>query len=182
MYRVDKRDFKIGQIICPNQNSYQNSFDNDKIRIEDILEAGAHNDLKGVRKNGLFVFQDFSDALKFSLNMQNSKIYAVERLTDTQCFHRGDMSFIDLMYEFCKQNDVAVAQKLAKMYWNGTKTGKPCWEMIVNKMRVSKILLADENVRSCLSAEYVNPSSIYHLKIEKLSFEYLQRYYSSNSY
>ena len=180
MYRVDTRRYSQGDIIYPNANSYQDFFVDDvKKCIENVLETGVSNTEKiGIRKKNLFIFQDFSDALNFSLKKPDSKIYEVIKLSDTICFHRGDMNFTELIKLFSNQQDVA--QTLAKMYWAGLKTGKPCWEMIVDKIQVSKILLADEKTRNCLYDKYQNASTIYHSNIEKLSFDYLQWYYSNN--
>lgn len=167
MYRVDRRQYNIGDIIEPPDNSYQNddSFNVDKEKLELILEEEKPNTITISRKNGLFIFPELSDAIRFSCVMTESKIYKVERIPDTSFFHRGDMNLTEVMSKVIGNDEVLRA--LAQSYWKSEKTFKPCWELLIDKVQVSKIIIGDNENRKMLCADFKMKAE---QNIEKLRF------------
>jgi hypothetical protein len=168
MYRVDKRQYNLNDYILPNDSSYQDSvsFYQDKQNLEEILSEEMPNEKNADRKTGLFVFADLSDAIRFCCIMTNSRIYEVVPAEDTILFHRGDMNWTEIMNQFINDNNTL--KHLAGFYWQGLKTYKPCWEMLFNKVIVSKIIIGDDSTRSNLCREYHEMAG----NIERLNFYY----------
>lgn len=155
MYRVDRRTYSQNDTILPQENSYQESenFDEEKQKLENILCEERPDDKKDAeRKTGLYIFAELSDAIRFCFIMSNSKIYKVEPLEDTTCYHRGDMNWTEIMNEFLENDQTS--QQIARLYWEGQKTFKPCWEMLVNKIKVTNIIVGDNTSRSHLCRAY----------------------------
>ncbi|MCH4554130.1 hypothetical protein [Aestuariibaculum lutulentum] len=151
MYRVDRRNFTIDDEIGPPDESYHEGEGFDQT-IEDALEARKPEGNNANRGNGLFVFPELSDALRFSCVMTNSKIYKVQGLLDTVVYHRGDMNWTEVMNRFLGSEETLNA--LADLYWAGNKTFKPCWEVLVNKVEVVSVLIPNENERKSACYEY----------------------------
>ena len=158
MYRVDRNLFEIGSIIEKQLNIYQESFNfnSDKQKVEKILNEERPLEKEITRNNGLYVFAELSDAIHFSCFMKNSKIYKVSTIHDTTCYHRGDMNWIELMLKFIDNEEIL--RQVANFYWNGTKTFKPTWEMLVNKVKVIDIIVGDDRTRNQLYLDYQNRS------------------------
>jgi hypothetical protein len=167
MYRVDRRQYNIGEIIEPPENSYQNndSFNIDKEKLELILEEEKPNTITISRKNGLFIFPELSDAIRFSCIMTDSNIYKVEGTPDTSFFHKGDMNLTEVMRKI-NGNEKAL-RALAQSYWKSEKTFKPCWEVLIDKVQVSKIIIGDNESRRILCTDFKMKA---HQNIEKLRF------------
>lgn len=167
MYRVDRRQYNIGEIIEPPENSYQNvdGFNIDKEKLELILEEEKPNTITISRKNGLFIFPELSDAIRFSCVMTDSKIYKVEATPETSFFHRGDMNLTEVMSKVNGNDEVLRA--LAQSYWKSEKTFKPCWEVLLNKVQVSKIIIGENECRRMLCRDFKIKAQ---QNIEKLRF------------
>lgn len=151
MYRVDRRDFEVNKTIFPPDVSYHEGEDID-LTIENILEEQKPEWKNADRKSGLFIFPELSDAIRFACIMRKSKIYKVKVLPDTTPFHKGDMNWTEVMNKF--KEDESTLRKLADLYWNGSKTFKPCWEILVNKMQVVSILIPNETEREIMCFPY----------------------------
>ncbi|TSA26787.1 hypothetical protein D4R71_03205 [bacterium] len=164
MYRVDRRDFKINDTINPPDKSYHEGEGFD-LTIEQILEEQKPQGNNADRKSGLFIFPELSDAIRFSCIMKNSKIYKVQALSDTTSLHRGDMNWTEVMNKFTDNENTL--RKLADCYWNGSKTFKPCWEVLVNKVQVISVLYSCEADRKTICSEYKLQVG---QNIERLSF------------
>jgi hypothetical protein len=166
MFRVDRRAFNIYDTILPAETSYQESadFNLDKQKIEMILSEEQPIGKKANRKSGLYIFADLSDAIRFCCVMSKSRIYRVTALNDTDCYHRGDMNWTEIMNEFLN-NDQAL-KAMARLYWQGEKTFKPCWEMLVNKIQVTNIIITNENARNNLYRAYHEKSG----NLEQMDF------------
>lgn len=165
MYRVDRKPYQVGDIIKQNTESYQESenFTDEKKRIEKILSEEKPESIKVERKEGLFIFSGLSDAIRLCMVMTNSKIYEVQSTEDTTCYHRGDMNFTEIMKSVKNQDSL---KELSKLYWTGKKTFKPSWEMLVNEVEVTSILLNNENERNELKRDYHK----YNGNVEKIKF------------
>lgn len=163
MYRVDRRDFKIGDTLLPPTNSYHDA-DGFNSTIEKVLSQQMPAGKSAVRRTGLFIFSELSDAIRFSCNMTDSKIYKVESLLDTIFYHKGDMNWTEVMGKF--SNNETVLKQLATLYWtDGCKTFKPCWEVLVNKMIVVSIIISNNDERKKMVSDFKMQAS---LNIEKL--------------
>ncbi|WP_425390984.1 hypothetical protein [Ekhidna sp.] len=81
MYRVDKRDFAVSEIIMPSSELYQDkaSFSPIDMEIERALDETLPHDKNG-RASSLFIFSEFSDAIRYSVRMTNSKLYKIRGL------------------------------------------------------------------------------------------------------
>ncbi len=166
MYRVDKRLFEVDAIIKPSVDSFQesNDFDENKHKLENVLAKESPNSKSTARSNSLYLFTYLSDALKFSINMSNSKVYEVKPAKESVCFHRGDMIWTELMYKFIKYDDFI--QKMAENYWNGVNTYKPCWELLLDKALVTSVIINDERERNELKRSFYENSG----NFEKIHF------------
>jgi hypothetical protein len=154
MYRVDRRNFNISDIIETNKDSYQDSkdFGENKQKLERILTEELPSDKQADRKGGLYIFAELSDAIRFCYLMSNSKIYEVASSSDTICYHRGDMNWTEIMNNFL--NDDKTLRQMAKLYWQSKKTFKPCWEMLVNRVQVTELVLCDNQKRNDIVDKY----------------------------
>lgn len=155
MYRVDNRNFGISDIIEPQNISYQESedFDDRKRKLERILsEERPDKNKQADRKKGLYIFSELSDAIRFCCRISDSKIYKVEPFEDTICYHRGDMNWIEIMNEFIE--DEQALRQIARLYWAGRKTFKPCWEMLINEIKVTNTIVGDNYQRTDLCRSY----------------------------
>jgi hypothetical protein len=166
MYRVDTRNFGINEIIISNVSSYQQS-DNFNPIIEKILLEQRPIDKKNVDRNtGLFIFTELSDAIKFSCRMIGSKIYKVSSIKNTKTFHKGDMNWTEVMSKL-KENESAL-RHIATLYWTDCcKTYKPCWEVIVDKVKVVSIIISSEEERKSMQKELFSNNC--NFNIEKLT-------------
>lgn len=158
MFRVDKRQYYIGDLIQVSGTSYQDDlyFTEKKQRIENILEQEKPRNVNIVRNSGLYIFSELSDAIRFCCSMRNSKIYKVTSSNNTTRYHRGDMNWMEVMQQF-DENEIVLRQ-MATLYWNGIKTFKPCWEMLVNEVIVTSVIVQNEEERIDIYREYQNSS------------------------
>lgn len=166
MYRVDRRAFNINDPILPLETSYQESpdFNSDKKKIEKILSEELPDGKKVNRESGLYIFAELSDAIRFCCAMSNSRIYRVAALANTTCYHRGDMNWTEIMNEFL--NNDQTLREMARLYWQERKTFKPCWEMLVNKIQVTNIIVGNDNTRNNLFRAYHETSG----NVEQMNF------------
>ena len=163
MYRVDRRVFQINDIILPPETSYHDGANFD-LTIERILSEQKPLENNADRRTGLFIFPELSDAIRFSSVMSDSKIYKVKQLSDTTCLHRGDMNWTEIMSRL-KDNESALRQ-LSTLYWNGSKTFKPCWEVLVNKMQVVSVVIGSSEERKKMCSDFRTTAG---LNIENLN-------------
>lgn len=167
MYRVDRRLFETEQIISAPEVSYQDQegFDN---TIEDILSEQKPNIIQADRRANLFIFTELADAIRFSSLMTDAKIYKVIPCEDTTIFYRGDMNWTEAMHR--TRSDENTLRLIANLYWTeGCKTFKPCWEVLVNRMKVQSILVNSEEQRNQICSQFRNNG----LNVELLQF-YIQ--------
>lgn len=167
MYRVDKREFQINEIILPPENSYQesNDFNESKKKIEKILSEECPDNKKSLnRKSCLYIFAELSDAIRFYCKMSGSKIYQVSLTEDNVNIHRGDMNWTEIMHKLCECDQTS--RIIAKLYWAEQKTFKPCWEILVNQVKVIKIIVNNNNLRKDICRDYHGKGN----NVEKMDF------------
>ena len=58
------------------------------------------------------------------------------------------MNWTEIMNEFLENEQTS--RQIARLYWAGQKTFKPSWEMLVNKIKVTNIILGNNNSRTDL--------------------------------
>lgn len=163
-FRVDRRSFQIGDVINPPDISYQDTLNQKGQTIERILTDEKPKDKICDRKTQLFLFTELSDAIRFLNLMENSKIYKVEKVEETTCFHRGDMNWTEVMNTF--DGNEEVQRQFANHYWEGTRMFKPCWELIVDKVIVTGIIIGNDAARNEVILDYNNKSR----NVEKMGF------------
>lgn len=160
-YRIDTRDYAIGEIIECNPDSYYDAanFDDSKRAIEDMLNENRRNSIPN-RNQCLFIFAELYDAVRFWIKMRNSSIYEVKRCQDTLLYHRGDMNITDFMHYTTDQD---LWQMLAQQYWQPIFTFKPCIEILVNKVEVVRTITIGKTQRKAAFAEYCQSNLIENL-------------------
>lgn len=145
LYRVDKRNFKIGDTIEP-VGIFEDKLDEEKAEIEAALDE---NRLNGIphRKDCLFLFQSISAALLFA-SKYGGNIYAVE---PHNIYHRGDMNILDnILSVFRYSEDPDIRKASVVEYWKtGSHTFFPCYELLVESAVVKNII-----------SEYIDPSRL----------------------
>jgi len=147
-FRIDKRNFDIGDTIFP-QNKYQNNLDDMKARVEIILEEKRPNN-KPKRNDILMLFQNFEGAKHFWTILNQSKFYKTEIL-ETEILHIGDYNKIEELYKNIQ--NVVKSNQIAEDYWNGVYTESPKPEIFVNDATVKEILSNSEKERKNAYAE-----------------------------
>ena len=147
-YRIDKRDFQIGDFMLP-QNEYQNVIDEKRLSAETVLEKHRPKN-KPRRKDIIMLFQEFKDAKHFWTIMTNSKFYKSE-IDEKDILHIGDFNKVESL--FVNINNENEAFRIAKEYWNGTFTESPKPEILLNSACVSKIISNSEKERKNAFAE-----------------------------
>ncbi|MEQ8626667.1 MAG: hypothetical protein RIC32_03550 [Ekhidna sp.] len=133
------------------------------MEIERALDGTLPHDKNG-RASSLFIFSEFSDAIRYSVRMTNSKLYKIRGLENTQIFHLGDMNWTEVMNKFY-ENPVTL-KTLAQLYWNRARTFKPCWEFLVDKVLVEEVIISTEGQRKEVRSDFANSKN----NIESLGF------------
>lgn len=160
LYRVDKRDFIIGDAIPLNNISYIRSLSEEKLEIERFLED--HRPFNcPKRSERLFVFLELYDAFLFCIRSSNATIYAVTP-TSTENIFRGDMCIVESLSSYWDYLSTDCKNLLADNYWKGLKTYKSCWEYLVQVVTVDSIVAKNSNY--CFMSEYKDNGCI----IEKM--------------
>ena len=154
-FRVDKRDFKVSEIIPPNPENYQDTanFSNDKKIIESIFEENKPDHICS-RRDCLFLFQELYDAIKFWIKLKGGKLYLVE-VEEADFILKSDMIYTEIIKNLTLPQNIDEAKEIVKKYWSGgLPTFKNCWEVMVRKAKVIKLLCVDEEVRLNSKKQY----------------------------
>lgn len=135
LYRVDKRDFGIGDEVVSAQEYYYKFRELSK-KVEDILETYRPIN-KTKRTSCVFSFENELDAKKHWAKMSNAKLYLIS-LGNNEILHRGDMTLLDEMQAVLeKGEDVS---ELAKKYWDGYLSDNPVIEILTKEIIVTEII------------------------------------------
>ena len=163
LYRVDKRKFKIDDVISP-ETSFETTMQDESKEMENLL-----NELRptGIpeRKDCLFLFQDLICALRF-YSKYGGTIYGVEPL---HCYFRGDMNKLDNILDMFRYSEDENLRKTAvNEYWKaGTHTFNPCYEILASRARVKRIVCNNDLFQNIREEIGINGNSIEHTSIYK---------------
>lgn len=141
LYRVDRRDFAIGDTILPRKE-YLSKLNSKGIIIENYLEENRPSD-KPERHKFLFLFEKLENAKKFLWKMQNGKLYKIE-ISGKNILHKGDMEITEKMYQ---ENEQEILTELAIQYWSGDVLSNPTIEILVKSALVIEVISKDEEDR-----------------------------------
>jgi hypothetical protein len=141
-YRVDKRQFLVGDEITTAQE-YYNHFTGAAKIVEDSLEE-FRPDSKAPRTDCLFVFCDEYCARKHWSKMSGGKLYVVE-IDESSIHHRGDMALMDRMKELTEEGNAI--EELAASYWSGECSSTPEIEIMVPSAIVKEVLSTSDAER-----------------------------------
>lgn len=142
-YRVDRRLFKVGDVIS-SANEYYDKFKGIAKTVEDTLEVTRPKNQKKLRTECLFVFEDEKCAKKHWSKMVDGKLYEVS-IEGAITFHRGDMALMDAMKQLLEAgSDIT---KLAEDYWREECSAKPEMEILVSSAVVVDVISTSDNER-----------------------------------
>lgn len=159
--RVDNKQYEIDNEILATNNSYLEKLDEDRVLIESILERKKPSEYPS-RKDSLFLFFEFYDAVKFWIKYPQKYIYKVE-LDVSSIFFQGDMCWIELMYLFRSKHELM--QVFANYYWKQQYSQKQIREFMVSKAIIKDILLENEEEKRTAKLQYAKEFSIERLDI-----------------
>ena len=140
IFRVDKRNYKIGDIIFP-QSEFEKALEGEKLRLEIMLNQKRACKIPE-RGKCLFLFHDLQGALRFYLKY-GGNVYGVEAIPPF--YHRGDMNKLDNILDLFKYVDDddkdGIIEAAVNTYWKvGTHTYNPCYEILVSSAKVIEFL------------------------------------------
>lgn len=142
LFRIDRRRYKIGQIIEPN-STYFDCLKEESLEVEKMLDETRNYSIP-LRRQCLFLFLDLSCSMRF-WEKYGGHIYIVT--LDSNPYHRADMNILDsLLNVFKITKDKTIRKKIAEKYWEaGTHTFNPCYELLVKCAKVEDVLVSDDN-------------------------------------
>lgn len=158
-YRIDRRDFAIGDVITPNGDFYQN-IDGVRLEVENLLEEN-RPETKPNRNTIVKLFDSFSAARKYWILDPNSKFYEVE-INENDILHRGNYPLIELL---ARENDDEIKIEIANQYWNNEVTDDTIAENFVNEAIVIRILCDNEQIRQNTKRSIYNLQTIPNIPI-----------------
>lgn len=140
-YRVDERDFKIGELIEPRYDEFIRESDSKKEikqKVEKLLENYRDKN-KPCRTQVLMLFSNLERAKRHWSLISNSKLYQVE-IDPQSIIHIGDYEKIEELYKIIGKAsfDKNYAKSIALDYWAGNNIKEP--ELFVMSSKVTKIL------------------------------------------
>lgn len=141
-FRVDKRDFDIGDAVLP-AGEFWDKAPSGTQEVEVVFESRRPAHLPQ-RVGALYVFEALKDAKKYWSKMKDGKLYEVEvKLSDVLL--RADMALVDSAHALlgCAGQ---IAEK-ADMYWAEGRGENATIEVLVNCARVSRIISKDDKER-----------------------------------
>jgi hypothetical protein len=155
-YRIDRRDFTIGDIITPNA-AFINNIKLSSLEIEELLE-NLRPETKPNRNEIIKLFDSFIAAKKYWILDPNSKFYEVE-IEEADILHRGNYNLVERLY---KEKDNEARIQIARQYWNDELVDCLIIENFVVNAIVSRIICNDENIRqNTKRASYNTPTIPY---------------------
>ena len=140
LYRADKRDFNVGDIIT---SACEFTILNPKgsNQLEELFEL-YRPESKQERSKCLFLFEDLTVAKKHWSKMTDGKLYEVE-VDEESILHRADMQLVDKAFTSKYEDRV----EFAKNYWMGRETAKPKIEILANQAMVTNVISKDQDKR-----------------------------------
>ena len=157
-FRVDKRTFNVGDIITP-QTNFEHCLKGGGLEVEKLIDKCRPSQIPE-RNKCLFLFTELFGALRF-WSKYGGIIYGV---LAGNIFHRGDMNKLDNildLYRYIGDDDKeGIVIAAANEYWKcGTHTFQPCYELLVDKAEVRKVICTDSELEK-FKEEFLETNSI----------------------
>jgi hypothetical protein len=141
LYRVDKRDFGVGDVVT-TAGEFTSKNPEGSIIVEELFEL-SRPEGKPVRHECLFLFENLEVAKKHWSKMKDGKLYKVE-IDDEEILHKGDMEYVDKAFIVESNSD---KNDCARDYWAGIKTDNPRIEILVSSAIVTEIISNNDHER-----------------------------------
>lgn len=140
LYRADKRDFKMGDVI-QSAKEFMDKNREGSLDVEAAFESARPKHMLK-RSDCLYLFENLKDAKKYWSKMRGGKLYevAVEGTV-----HRVDMALVDAA--FINRTNATVLREYAENYWSGAISPAPVIEILVAQARIVSIISKDEDER-----------------------------------
>jgi len=133
-YRVSKKIYSVGTEIGPSGHSSSQDTEIGR-KIEAMLDAvrAAEFPDKPRRQDGAYLFSNEICAQRYWWKMTAGRIYTVQ-IDEADILHRGDMMLLHEMEDVINaKGDPTV---LARSYWRGERSERPCEELLVRKAHI----------------------------------------------
>lgn len=140
-YRIDRREFVIGDVITPSA-AFINNIAVQRLEVENLLE-NSRPDTKPNRNEIVKLFDSFIAAKQYWVLDSNSKFYEVE-IQPTDILHRGNYPLIERL---AKETNEDIRNEIANQYWNDEVVDDTVAENFVNQATVIRIICDNEKVR-----------------------------------
>jgi hypothetical protein len=161
-YRIDRRDFAIGDIIRANA-AFINNINAARTEIEDLLEMNRPA-AKPNRNEIVKLFDSFSAAKKYWILDTDSKFYEVE-IAEDDILHRGNYPLVESL---ALETDGEIKNAIAMQYWNqevADDAEDVVVENYVNQATVIRIVCNDEEVRKNTKRAYYKLETMKNVEI-----------------
>lgn len=148
LFRVDNREFTVGDIINPECN-YQEAFTKqEKKDLESYLDTTKV--IPFSRKDALFLFMELKDALIYSIRKGNY-LYVVSCSEGCRC----DMNMLDSILDAINIGiEDCQVEAMCHSYWKHKKTHSPCYEVMTQQARVEAVICG-KAVFDLFKSEYI---------------------------
>ena len=157
IFRVDKRNYKIGDIIFP-QSEFEKALEGEKLRLEIMLNQKRACKIPE-RGKCLFLFHDLQGALRFYLKY-GGNVYGVEAIPPF--YHRGDMNKLDNILDLFKYVDDDETDEYKIV---GSQEADPFQSKISNESPIAKAIM-NKKVGDIVEVE--SPNGAYKIEITEI--------------
>lgn len=158
-YRIDRRDFAVGDTITPNA-AFINNINEQRLEVENLLE-NLRPETKPNRNEIVKLFDSFIAAKKYWVLDPNSKFYEVE-IAETDILHRGNYPLVERL---AKETDEVIKNRIATQYWNDEVVDDTIAENYVNEARVIRVVCNEEKIRNNTKRDMYNSPTIPNIPI-----------------
>jgi hypothetical protein len=157
-FRVDRRAAAPDDEL-ESEGDYQANFEDIGRRAEAILEDVRATEFpsKPRRAGSMFVTDDLASAESYWRTHDKRYLYdvAVDEESITHC---GDMNWVDAIGAELKSAILTASnetrcRELARNYWSGVKSERPCPEFMVDKVRVQQQLKGLSDLRAYIASQ-----------------------------
>lgn len=151
LYRVDQRCYSLNDTIFP-QTTYSEKVNELQLEVEKYLKKFKPEKIPA-RNECLFLFYNLSSALIFC-SKYGGYVYAVS-INPDDIYWRGDMNMLDNIFEVFKITKCEqIRTDIVKRYWEeGAHTFQPCYEFLVLKAKVNKVVLTKDSAKDEIKSE-----------------------------
>ena len=143
-FHVDRRVFNVGDELCPEPATYEESLKDEKKDVEEMLNETSSLGCR--RSDHVFLFDQLSNALRYAGKVKGH-VYQVF-IECEYMRHRADMNKLDNILDVFRYTDNPDIRKAVTYeYWKaGTHTFAPCYEYLVKKCTVVREVCSMDDV------------------------------------